>query len=151
LEKDAAVVREAKADGGRVQRGGLFFQPTTVGDLPPTARSIRRDVLGPVLAMAKFRGEDEVLSLADDSGFGLAARAWMRDIKRGHRTARKPRASRVGPNTYRALALKWPFDGDVANGIGRDDGQGATHDFMQVKSVWCELGGEIRDSFVLKT
>ncbi len=162
LEKDAAMVHEAEADGGRIlhggQRvdvagldGGYFFAPTIVGGLPPTARLMQREVFGPVLAVTKFHDEEEVLSLANDSEFGLAAGVWTRDIKRGHRMAKNLQAGTVWLNTYRALAFNSPFGGYKASGIGRVNGQDAIHGFMQVKSVWCELGEEIRDPFVMKT
>jgi acyl-CoA reductase-like NAD-dependent aldehyde dehydrogenase len=162
LEKDIAMVRDAEEDGGRVLcggdrapvagfDGGYFFAPTIVGDLSANSRLMQREVFGPVLAVSKFRDEDEVVALANDSEFGLAAGVWTRDIKRGHRMARRLQAGTVWLNTYRALAFNSPFGGYKASGIGRVNGQDAIHSFMQVKSVWCELGEEIRDPFVMKT
>lgn len=162
LDKDIAMVREAQEDGGDLLCGGVrvavaglddgyFFAPTIVDRLKPDSRLMQREVFGPVLAVAKFRDEDEVVALANDSEFGLAAGVWTRDIKRAHRVARRLQAGTVWLNTYRALAFNSPFGGYKASGIGRVNGQDAIHSFLQVKSVWCELGEDIRDPFVMKT
>jgi aldehyde dehydrogenase (NAD+) len=162
LDRDIAMVREAAEDGGellcggnRVQVAGLedgyFYAPTIVAGLSPASRLMQREVFGPVLAVSRFSDEEEVIAAANDSEFGLAAGVWTRDIKRGHRMARRLQAGTVWLNTYRALAFNSPFGGYKASGIGRVNGQDAINGFLQVKSVWCELGEEIRDPFVMKT
>jgi acyl-CoA reductase-like NAD-dependent aldehyde dehydrogenase len=160
LEKDAAIVREAREDGAELvcggERtgvegyGGFFFSPAILTGVSAENRLMRNEVFGPVLAVARFRDEDEVVALANDSPFGLAAGVWTSDIKRGHRMARNLEAGTVWLNTYRALAFNSPFGGYKDSGVGRVNGIEAVNSFLQTKSVWCELGDEIRDPFVLK-
>jgi acyl-CoA reductase-like NAD-dependent aldehyde dehydrogenase len=160
LEKDAAIVRDAQEDGAQLVYGGTpisvsgfdgyFFSPTILTDVKANNRLMRNEVFGPVLAIAKFSDEDEVVALANDSDFGLAAGVWTNDLRRGHRMARSLQAGTVWLNTYRALAYNSPFGGYKDSGIGRVNGIEAVNSFLQTKSVWCELGDEIRDPFVIK-
>jgi len=160
LEKDLAIVGHAREDGAELvyggertsvgDFGGYFISPAIFAGVSQDNRLMRNEVFGPVLAVAKFTDEDEVVGYANDSPFGLAAGVWTNDIKRGHRMARRLEAGTVWINTYRALAANSPFGGYKDSGVGRVNGFDAVSGFMQTKSVWCELGDEIRDPFVLK-
>jgi acyl-CoA reductase-like NAD-dependent aldehyde dehydrogenase len=75
---------------------------------------------------------------------------WTRDIKRGHRMARGLQAGTVWINTYRALTFSSPFGGYKDSGVGRANGVEAIGEYLQTKSVWCELSEEVQDPFVLK-
>ncbi|HYM23411.1 MAG TPA: aldehyde dehydrogenase family protein, partial [Vicinamibacterales bacterium] len=107
-------------------------------------------VFGPVLAVTPFRREDEVLALANDSEFGLAAGVWTRDINRAHTMARRLESGTVWINTYRALTFNSPFGGYKSSGIGRQNGIEAVYQYLQTKSVWTELGTEVQDPFIMK-
>lgn len=160
LEKDLTIVAQARDDGAELAYGGervsvgdfggYFISPAILTGVSQNNRVMRNEVFGPVLAIAKFKDEDEVVCLANDSPFGLAAGVWTNDIKRGHRMARRLEAGTVWLNTYRALAFNSPFGGYKDSGVGRVNGIDAVNSFLQTKSVWCELGDEVRDPFVLK-
>ena len=64
--------------------------------------------------------------------------------------ARRLQAGTVWINVYRALTFNSPFGGYKASGYGRENGLEAIDEFLQTKSVWCELGDEVQDPFVLK-
>jgi aldehyde dehydrogenase (NAD+) len=104
-----------------------------------------------VLAVTPFRDEDEAVEFANRSEFGLAAGVWTRDVRRVHRIARQLQAGTVWVNMYRAMAFNSPFGGYKSSGLGRQNGIEAVYQYLQTKSVWCELSDEVQDPFVLKT
>src|SRR5215212_4462626 len=161
LEKDESMVRRAVDEGGALLCGGArpqlaefpdgyFYQPTIVHQASKDNFLMRNEVFGPVLAVTPFKDEAEVLALANDTEFGLAAGVWTRDVSRAHKMARAIQAGTVWVNTYRALTFNSPFGGYKSSGIGRQNGIEAVHQYLQTKSVWCELGDEVQDPFVMK-
>lgn len=161
LEKDESIVREAVAAGATVlcggQRlsipgfeGGYFFAPTVLGDVSAANPVISKEVFGPVLTVMPFDDDDEVVALANDSEFGLAAGVWTSNFRRAHVMARQLQAGTVWLNTYRTLAFNSPFGGYKSSGIGRVNGAESINHYLQTKSVWCELGNEVRDPFAFK-
>ena len=161
LEKDESMVARAVSEGAKVLCGGgrpalaefpegYFYQPTVVHQLTKDNFLMRNEVFGPVLAVTPFKDEAEVLALANDTEFGLAAGVWTRNINRAHKMARALESGTVWINTYRALTFNSPFGGYKASGIGRQNGIEAVYQYLQTKSVWCELGDEVQDPFVMK-
>ncbi|MFO1327967.1 MAG: aldehyde dehydrogenase [Rubrivivax sp.] len=161
LDKDITMVGRAVAEGAqllcggrRAQVGGLedgfFFEPTILHGMAADNFIMREEVFGPVLGVAPFRDDDEVVALANATRFGLAAGVWTRDLRRAHLMARRLQAGTVWINTYRAMAFNSPFGGYKASGLGRVNGIEAIDQFLQTKSVWCELSEDVQDPFVLK-
>jgi acyl-CoA reductase-like NAD-dependent aldehyde dehydrogenase len=161
LQKDISMVERAVAEGAEVLCGarqakvpglenGYFFEPTILHNLKPDNYIMQEEVFGPVLALSRFRDDEEVLAIANGTRFGLAAGVWTRDIRRAHGMAKRLRAGTVWINTYRAMGVNSPFGGYKNSGIGRVGGIEAMDQFLQTKSVWCELGDEVQDPFVMK-
>ncbi len=162
LRKDEEMVARAVEEGAEVLVGGrrasvpgfdagLFYEPTILHNLKPSNSMMSEEVFGPVLAITPFRDEDEAVALANSTRFGLAAGVWTRDLARAHTMARRLQAGTVWINIYRALTFNSPFGGYKASGLGRANGAEAIDQYLQTKSVWCELGSEVQDPFVLKT
>jgi len=162
FDKDRRMVSKALEEGAELVTGGaparvagfedgLFFQPTILQKADAKSQIMNEEVFGPVLAVTRFRDEEEVLKLANATRFGLAAGVWTRDLSRAHTMARRLQAGTVWINIYRALAFNSPFGGYKASGMGRENGIEAVDQYLQTKSVWCELGSEVQDPFVLKT
>ena len=162
LAKDQQMVERAVGEGAEILCGGrrarvagledgLFYEPTILGNARPGDTIMNEEVFGPVLCIRSFRDEEEVVREANATRFGLAAGVWTRDLRRAHRMARRLNAGTVWINTYRALAFNSPFGGYKASGLGRANGMESVDQYLQTKSVWCELSDEVQDPFVLRT
>jgi acyl-CoA reductase-like NAD-dependent aldehyde dehydrogenase len=130
-------------------KGGLFFQPTifmATNDM----RIAQEEVFGPVLCIIPFSEESEVVKLANESHFGLAAGIWTNDLRRAHHVARRLQAGTVWVNTYRSISFASPFGGYKGSGYGRENSLEAIREFTQTKSVWIDLTGKMGDPFVLR-
>jgi len=161
LARVARMVDEARADGAEVVSGGdhghvdglpggLFYRPTILSGVENTSRIAQEEVFGPVLTVIPFRDEAEAIALANGTRYGLAAGLWTNDVRRAHRVARELQAGTVWINLYRAITYNSPFGGYKASGSGRVNGAEAIEEFLQTKSVWCELSSEVQDPFVLR-
>ena len=162
LAKDEQMVARAVEEGACVLQGGrrarvagleegLFYEPTILDKAAPQSHIINEEVFGPVLCLTPFKDEEEVVRLANATRFGLAAGVWTRDLTRAHTMARRLDAGTVWINIYRALTFNSPFGGYKSSGLGRANGIEAVDQYLQTKSVWCELSDEVQDPFVLRT
>jgi aldehyde dehydrogenase (NAD+) len=161
LRKNETMVAAAVAHGATVACGGrranlagfeagYFYEPTILHELRAGNPILQQEVFGPVLAVTPFRSDDEVVALANDTQYGLAAGVWTGNLARAHTMARRLAAGTVWINTYRALAFNSPFGGFKDSGLGRVNGIESVDQFLQTKSVWCETSDEIQDPFVMK-
>jgi acyl-CoA reductase-like NAD-dependent aldehyde dehydrogenase len=161
LDRVERMVASARDEGATVVAGGdraqvaglpngLFYHPTVLADVENTSTIAQEEVFGPVLAAIPFRSEEEAVELANGTRYGLAAGVWTRDISRAHRVARQLQAGTVWINLYRAVTFNSPFGGYKASGAGRVNGAEAVDEFLQTKSVWCDLSDEVQDPFVLR-
>ena len=147
LDKVLAMIAEAKAQGADCVYGGeshspaarpdgFYLRPTIFTGVTPEMRLWREEVFGPVLAVTRFRDEDEALQLANDSDFGLAAGIWTADTARAERLAGRIQAGTIYINHYRSVDPGSPIGGFKRSGYGRELGPDAVKDFLQVQSVW---------------
>jgi acyl-CoA reductase-like NAD-dependent aldehyde dehydrogenase len=162
LEKDESMVRRAVAEGAEIVHGGrranpepfpngFFFAPTILANVAPDSFIAQNEVFGPVLSVIPFEDEEEAVAIANGTPFGLAAGVWTLDIRRAHRVARRLQAGTVWINMYRAMAFNSPFGGYKSSGIGRQNGIEAMDQYLQTKSVWCELSSDVQDPFVMRS
>jgi aldehyde dehydrogenase (NAD+) len=115
---------------------GFYQAPTLLRDVPPTHRLAREEVFGPVLAAMPFSGEDEAVSLANCTPYGLVAGIWTRDGARQLRLARRVRSGQVFINNYGAGGgVELPFGGVGHSGHGREKGFEALYGFTVLKTV----------------
>jgi len=125
--------------GGRAPGKGYFVRPTIFDDVRNTMTIAREEIFGPVLSVLRFREVEEVVRLANDTPYGLAAAVWTKDIKKAHRAARLIRAGTVWINTYGLYDSAMPFGGYKMSGFGRELGQHGLLEYTQTKSVWVDL------------
>lgn len=136
--------------GKAADGGGWFVEPTVFTGVSNSMRIAQEEVFGPVLAVIPFHDEDEAVTLANDSRYGLGAGVWTSDIGRAFRMADRIRSGTVWVNTYRAVSYLMPFGGFKDSGIGRENGIGAITAYLEDKSVWINTGAATGNPFVLR-
>jgi len=127
-----------KIAGGAVvehDSGGLFVQPTIYHVKDKSSRLYREEVFGPVLTVVSFSDDDEAVSLANNTEYGLVAGLWTKDVSRAHRVAAQIEAGQVFVNDWVIAGVEAPFGGFKQSGIGREKGIEALHHYSQLKSV----------------
>lgn len=138
-------IESGKKDGslalGGVRKGneGYFIEPTIFTDVPHDAKIAKEEIFGPVVVVTKFKDEKDLIRVANDSIYGLAAAVFSRDISRAIETAHKLKAGTVWVNCYNQLIPQVPFGGYKASGIGRELGEYALTNYTNVKAVHVNL------------
>ncbi|NOS69420.1 MAG: aldehyde dehydrogenase family protein [Verrucomicrobia bacterium] len=130
---------QASIGGKRVLGSGYYYEPTVVVKASLNHRIMREEVFGPVVAATPFNSEDEVVSIANDTPFGLAAGVWTRDIQKAHRMAQALKAGTVWLNTYHVWDNALPFGGYKQSGWGRELGKDALDHYTETKSIVAAL------------
>ena len=129
------------AGGGpaEVAGGGYFYQPTVLAGVRNDMRVAQEEIFGPVLSVIPFEDEADVLALANDTQFGLAAGMWTQNLGRAHRVARAIKAGTVYINAYGIMDPAAPFGGYKMSGLGRENGEEGIAMYTEVKTVWTGL------------
>jgi aldehyde dehydrogenase (NAD+) len=128
--------------GGHAVQGahGYFIEPTIFTDVGPNMRIMREEIFGPVVAVAKFKTEEEGVALANDSNYGLAAGVHTSDFERAIRVTSALKAGTVWHNMFNFLHWSLPFGGYKESGIGRECGQAALENYTELKAVYHNMG-----------
>jgi len=125
--------------GNRHGSEGYFIEPTIFTDIKPEMKIVQEEIFGPVGVVAKFEKEDDIIAMANDTLYGLAAAVFSRDISRALNTAHKIKAGTVWVNCANILNSNIPFGGFKQSGIGRELGEYALHNYTNVKAVMVNL------------
>jgi (Z)-2-((N-methylformamido)methylene)-5-hydroxybutyrolactone dehydrogenase len=129
---------------------GWFVEPTIFTGVRPDMRIAQEEVFGPVLGIIPFDDDEEAVAIANGTLYGLAAGVWTQSIKRALTMAEQLEAGTVWINTYRAVSYMSPFGGYKRSGIGRESGLSAIREYLQEKSVWIDISGNVPNPFVLR-
>ena len=150
LENIEKEVSQAIEEGGQILHGGkrpenfegLFYEPTIISCASQNMKIVDTELFGPVLSVLKFRTEEEVIGLANDTVHGLAAGIFTRDSARSLRMAKAVKAGIVWVNTYRVVSPIAEFGGIKGSGYGRESGFQAMHDYTRPKTIWMNTSDE---------
>ncbi|MFK8018772.1 MAG: aldehyde dehydrogenase [Pseudomonadales bacterium] len=138
--------------GGRApDKAGNYYLPTIIDCATGDVACVRKELFGPVLSVQTFDSEEEAITMANDTEFGLASGVFTRDLARAHRMIAAIHAGIVWVNTYRAVSPIVPFGGFGESGQGREGGMAAVLDYTKTKSVWVRTSDEtLPDPFVMR-
>lgn len=119
--------------------GGYFVRPALFTNVTPTMRICREEIFGPVLVAAPFETVDEVVRLANDTEYGLAAGVWTRSLSAAHGLAARLKAGSVYLNSWAPGDPASPFGGLKASGVGREMGRAGLDAYLELKTVWTSI------------
>ena len=132
----------AKQDGATIAAGGeaidgdgYYVKPTLFTDANNKMRISQEEIFGPVLTVVEFDDEEEALSLANDTDYGLTGYVWTNDITRAMRFTDRLEAGMIWVNSENVRHLPAPFGGLKASGIGRDGGDWSFEFYMEQKNI----------------
>ena len=144
-------VEQGKAEGAALLCGGerltdgplakgCFMRPTLLGNVTNKMHVAQNEIFGPVAVLIKFKSEEEVIAMANDSVYGLGGAVWTRDINRALRVCRGIETGRMWVNTYNSIPAGAPFGGYKESGLGRETHKVILEHYTQQKNIMINLG-----------
>jgi gamma-glutamyl-gamma-aminobutyraldehyde dehydrogenase len=115
---------------------GCFVQPTIFDDVSHDNPLARDEIFGPVLSVIPFDSEEEAVTMANDSIYGLAASVWTDNLSRACRVSDRLMVGTVSVNTVDALSAQTPFGGMKQSGFGRDLSLHSLEKYTALKTTW---------------
>lgn len=152
-ERVLSFIERARSEGANLALGGKrpddevlqkgnFIEPTIFTQVQNDMTIAQQEVFGPVLSVIPFRDESEVVEMANNTIYGLAATIWTNDLKRAHRLASRIRAGNISINFPTVNPPEAPFGGFKQSGIGRELSRHTLDLYTQVKNVVVNLADE---------
>lgn len=158
LDKTLSYIQYGKEDGAELVAGGhrietpelaagYFVEPTVFAGVNNQMRIAREEIFGPVASLIPFENEDEALTIANDTPYGLTAGLWTRDVGRAHRVSSRIDAGMVWVNTYSFLRWSTPYGGFRASGWGRENGIQALDPYLETRTTVISTTGQFPDLY----
>ncbi|HEY0178000.1 MAG TPA: aldehyde dehydrogenase, partial [Dokdonella sp.] len=146
LEKILSYIDIGKQEGAQVLAGGErtvldgdleggYYVKPTVFRGHNRMRIFQEEIFGPVVSVTTFKSDEEALSIANDTLYGLGAGVWTRDGTRAYRFGREIQAGRVWTNCYHAYPAHAAFGGYKQSGIGRETHKMMLDHYQQTKNL----------------
>ena len=151
MEKILSKIKQAQDEGGTILTGGnrlqlngelkngYYIEPTIIDGLPVDCKTNHEEIFGPVVSMISFKSEEEVISMANSTRYGLSASLFTSDVSRAHRVAAAIDSGIVWVNTWMLRDLRIPFGGMKSSGVGREGGFNSLEFFTEPKNVCVKL------------
>lgn len=143
FDKVTSYLEIAADEGAKALTGGAdegwFVRPTVLSDVDRSMRVCREEIFGPVVTVQPFADDNEAVSMANDTRYGLNAMVFTESLRRAHRVAAQLRAGTVWVNCFFVRDLRAPFGGYGDSGIGREGGRFSREFFTEAKAVVMEI------------
>ena len=150
LQKILGYIELGQQEGGKLLCGGQqvfpkgkengwYVAPTVFEGLSMDCQTNQQEIFGPVVSLTPFKNEQEALTLANQSDYGLSATIWTQDLTRAHRVAHSLEAGIIWINTWLLRDLRTPFGGVKNSGVGREGGWEALRFFTEPKNICIKL------------
>ena len=148
LNSNLQFVDIAKTEGSQIaigghqilkNTGGYYMEPTVVTNVKPNSTLFKEEVFGPVLAVSRFKTEEEAVKLANGTEFGLSAGIWTSNLAKAHKMVSKVKAGVVNVNTYGGADVTVPLSGVKQSGNGSDKSLHALDKYINLKTAWIQL------------
>lgn len=145
MEKILGYIEIGKKEGAKLLCGGKaakiegcedgYYIEPTVFEGTNEMRIFQEEIFGPVLSVAKFKTDEEALTTANDTDYGLGAGVWTRNVHKAHEFAREIQAGRVWVNCYHLYPAHAAFGGYKCSGVGRETHKMMLDHYTQTKSI----------------
>ncbi|ANB13465.1 aldehyde dehydrogenase (NADP(+)) ALD4 [Sugiyamaella lignohabitans] len=146
LDRILQYIEEGKKEGAklltggkRIDRKGYYIEPTIFTDVNENMKIVKEEIFGPVVTLTKFKTVDEVLQMAHDTQYGLAAGIHTQNLSKALHVANSLHAGTVWINTFNDFHAQVPFGGYNQSGTGKEMGKEGLDAYTQVKAV--RIGG----------
>ena len=150
MKRVLGYIEAGTEDGARLSLGGrrivvgdyskgFFVQPTIFENVDHNARIFQEEIFGPVLCVLPFRDEDDAISIANDTKFGLAGDIWSRSLARIMKVSQGVRTGTLWVNRHLNPGPEVPFGGYKQSGLGRETGMEGLMEFLQTKHISLQL------------
>lgn len=141
-ERVENYIRIGQDEGAKLLTGGLtrphdqgwYVAPTVFADVSNSMRIAREEIFGPVLVLIPYNDEDDAITIANDSDYGLGGSVWTGDVDHGVDLARRVRTGSCGVNLY-VLDPNTPFGGYKNSGLGRELGPEGLNPYLEYKAI----------------
>lgn len=158
LEKTLSYIDIGQAEGAQLVAGGkrlesgdlakgYFVAPTVFANVNNDMRIAQEEIFGPVASLIPFDGEEEAISIANGTPYGLTAGLWTRDVGRAHRVSSRINAGTVWVNTFRFIRWPMPYGGFGASGWGREGGTEGLDGYLETRTSVISTTGQYPDAY----
>ncbi|MDE1853533.1 MAG: aldehyde dehydrogenase [Thaumarchaeota archaeon] len=150
LKRVLGYIQSGVEEGARLSLGGrrlidgdyakgFFVQPTVFEEVERSMKIFREEIFGPVLCVLPFRDEEDAISIANDTNFGLAGDIWSKSLTRIMKVAQGTRTGTLWVNRHLNPGPEVPFGGYKQSGLGRETGMEGLMEFLQTKHISLQL------------
>lgn len=125
-------------------RGGHFYEPTVLRDIPESARALTEEPFGPLALMVAYDDLDEAVRIANNTDYGLAGYVFTKDVDRAQLLSERVRVGMLGINSFLVSTAVAPFSGVGLSGLGAENGTEGIEQYLHPKTVVTEIASELR-------